>query len=175
MSCAAVYQMRRKKMRLLWSDKLKCNCVHVRDVVTAIWVAITELEPGTEYNLSDKTDLDQGKLNKMLGSIFGISTGFLGMVISNLAKVNLSGFANAANDEHVPGFTRLCQEHQILNTPISPYIDKELLYNNHLSVDGSRIEKDPNSFKYEHPVISEDLLMECLNGFIEQKLFPPVV
>jgi hypothetical protein len=32
------------------------------------------------------------------------------------------------------------QAHGITNTPLTPYLDQELLYNNSLSVDGSKIE-----------------------------------
>ena len=127
----------------------------------------------------------------------------MGSLVSNLAKLNLSGVAEDANDKHVPGFTELChvrqatrhthpdyihiflasqpspvsliclsliQKHSILNTPITPYIDKELLSDNHLDADGTRITKD-TSFRYEHQV-SREKVKEQVVSFIEQKVFP---
>jgi hypothetical protein len=47
-----------------------------------------------------------------------------------------------ACDSHLlrhTGFHSL-QAHGITNTPLTPYLDQELLYNNSLSVDGSKIE-----------------------------------
>jgi len=174
LALAAVYKQLNEKMKLLWGEDLRISTVHVEDVATAIWGACVEMNPGTIYNLSDQTDLTQGKLAEWLGSLFKIDTGFFGSIMSNLAKVNLSGVADDANEKHVPVFTKLCASHSIQNTPISPYIDKELLYNNHLSVDGTRIAKD-TAFRYSHPTISvNDVKRQC-EELIAQTMFPPVL
>jgi len=57
MACAAVYQVNKKKMEFLWGEKLRINTVHVLDVCQAMWVAATELKPGTVYNLADESDM----------------------------------------------------------------------------------------------------------------------
>lgn len=172
-TCAVHYQADKSKMKFLWSKDLRLNTVHVSDVVRALWVAATEAEPGKIYNLSDAADTTQGQVNDVLGKIFGIKTGFLGTIVSKLASVNLEGVADHSNDMHVPGFAEVCQKHNILNTPLSPYLDKELLRNNHLAVDGRRITKE-TSFEYEHS-FNEDLVRAQINQFIEQGIFPPVV
>jgi hypothetical protein len=46
------------------------------------------------------------------------------------------------------------QEHGITNTPLTPYIDKELLQHNHLYADGSKIEA--TGFQYEYPTVRGD-------------------
>lgn len=46
----------------------------------------------------------------------------------------------------------LSQQHGIHNTPLTPYIDKELLQHNHLYADGSKIEA--TGFTYKYPVVS---------------------
>lgn len=43
------------------------------------------------------------------------------------------------------------QEEGILNTPLTPFIDKELLYNNHVAVDGTAIQA--TGFTYNHPKV----------------------
>ena len=65
------------------------------------------------------------------------------------------------------------QKAGISTTPLSPYLDKELLYNNSLSIDGSKIES--TGFKYEVPAITKELVTEVIKGFQESKLFPPVI
>ncbi len=66
-------------------------------------------------------------------------------------QLNLKAVAEDANDEHIPGWTQLCNKSGIMNTPLSPYIDKELLKHNHLCVDGSAITR-ASSFRYQHQV-----------------------
>jgi nucleoside-diphosphate-sugar epimerase len=173
LACGAVYKKLNEKIKFLWDEKLKINVVHVRDVVAAIWTACTDLKPGTTYNLADESDLDQGKFNEYIGTLFNIKTGFQGIIISNAAKLNMSGAAAHSNDKHVPTWTKVCQENKVLNTPISPYIDKELLYNNNLFIDGTKITKD-SSFKYKEKC-NLDLVKEQLQAAIKQNIFPNVL
>jgi len=113
-------------------------------------------------------------MNEMLSVMFGIKTGFMGSLKSMAAEaISLDMVANHANHKHVPAWQKLCEKHAILNTPLSPYIDKELLYNKHLSVDGSKI--TATGFVYEHPEITTELLREQVTAFISQGLFPPTI
>lgn len=57
-------------------------------------------------------------------------------------------------------------------TPLSPYIDQELLYNNSLNVDGSAIEQ--TGFKYQHPKITTELVVSSIKYFEDLNLFPKV-
>jgi len=172
--CAVVYQDRKEKMKFLWDKSLKLNVVHVDDTCAAIWAALTKGKSGSVYNLSDQSDLDQGTLNGLLGEVFDIKVDFLGSVLSNLAKMQLGAVAEEANDKHVPGWTKICQKHKILNTPLSPYIDKELLSNNNLSVDGTKITKELE-FKYNRPKFTKELIQAVVENFIAQGIFPPIL
>jgi len=126
-------------------------------------------------------DAGQGKINAMLETIFGIRTGFLGKLVSNLARMRLADVVDDANDKHMQPWADLCavrtppsprggthadetrgvsliaisfvraQEHGIHNTPLTPYIDKELLQHNHLYIDGSRIQS--TGFQYKYPTV----------------------
>lgn len=170
--CASVYQKLNEKMKFLWSKELKLNTVHVKDVCNALWCCATSAQPGSIYNLSDPGDTDQGMLNDLLGALFGIETGFQGSIISNLAKINMADTAETVNDKHVPTWNELCKAAGILNTPLSPYIDKELLYNNSLGVDGSKIVNDKIGFNYEFPKLTAALLREQIQEYIDNKVFP---
>eukprot|EP00742_Colponemidia_sp_Colp-10_P003527 GILJ01003755.1.p1 GENE.GILJ01003755.1~~GILJ01003755.1.p1 ORF type:complete len:389 (+),score=54.05 GILJ01003755.1:57-1169(+) len=167
---AAAYKVLREKMKLLWDSSLRINTVHVDDVVRAIWLAATSGSPGAVYNLADKSDLDQGKFNQILKNIFRIETGFHGKMISSVAKVALSHVCDEANEKHSRPWADVCREVN-LNTPLTPFIDKELLYNNSLYIDGTAVEQQLG-FAYTVPEISEDRIREQIQFFVSQNLFP---
>jgi len=171
---AAVYKKSGEQMKLLWGRDLHLNVVHVIDVCQAMWIAATELPSGSIFNLADDQDLKQGQLGDWLEKLFDLKKiDYQGMIASNLALPFLSGLAEDANDEHVPVWQTLCNDSKIENTPLSPYIDKELLKDNSLCIDGSKITKD-SSFKYTKQ-ISYDAIKEQVQFFIDQKVFPSVL
>jgi len=168
--CAAVYKHLKEKMKFMWSGDLRLSTVHVRDVAAAMWHCAVNVPVGALYNLADKNDTDQAKINKILEAIFGISTGFYGSLISNAARIDFKGFVEEANDKHLKPWSEMCQAAGIDSTPLTPYLDPELLYNNSFSVDGSAIEA--TGFKYQYPNVSEPLVREMMQYYVEQKLFP---
>ncbi len=74
-------------MELLWDGDMKMSTVHVFDVARAVVHAARKVEAGAIFNLADKADTDAGKVTAMLGTIFGIATGFVGSIKSNLANL----------------------------------------------------------------------------------------
>eukprot|EP01111_Echinosteliopsis_oligospora_P015135 TRINITY_DN587_c0_g1_i1.p1 TRINITY_DN587_c0_g1~~TRINITY_DN587_c0_g1_i1.p1 ORF type:complete len:366 (+),score=96.77 TRINITY_DN587_c0_g1_i1:112-1209(+) len=170
--CGAVYKHLKEKMKFLWDEKLKTNTVHVRDVCKALWHVSQKGQIGAVYNLSDKSETDQGSFNTILGAIFAIETSFWGNMASNLAKVNFKAVTEEVNDKHLKPWSDLCKAAGIVNTPLTPYLDQEILYNNSLSIDGSAIEA--TGFSYEVPQLTEALIREEINYFVAQKLFPPI-
>jgi len=169
---AAAYKQLGEKMQFLWGKELKINTVHVRDCVRALWHVAEKGKLGSIYNLADKGDTDQGTVNDLLEKVFGIKTGFYGAIMSNLAKMDIKGVSEEANDKHLKPWSEVCKSAGIVNTPLTPYIDPELLYNNSLSVDGTGIEA--TGFKYEIPAPTEPLLREQIDYFVKQGLFPPM-
>jgi nucleoside-diphosphate-sugar epimerase len=170
--CGAVYKQLEEKMKFLWDEKLRINTVHVRDVSKGLWHISQKGQLGAIYNLADKGDTNQGDFNDILSKIFGIETGYHGTIVSNLAKVNLKSVAEDVNDKHLKPWSDLCKAAGILNTPLTPYLDQELLYNNSLSVDGSLVES--TGFVYDVPKVDEALVREQIDYFVKQKLFPPL-
>lgn len=168
--CAATYTKTKEKMKLLWSGDMKINCVHVTDCARAIWHLFLNGKKGDVFNLADKTDLTQKKLSAILSEIFGISTGFYGSLLSQAAKLRMKDAVDAANEQHMDPWSEMCKQSGIKSTPLSPYLDIELLYNNPLSVDGTAIEK--TGFQYELPTLTKELLEEEIAYFQELKLFP---
>eukprot|EP00055_Hartaetosiga_balthica_P002925 m.5781 g.5781 ORF g.5781 m.5781 type:complete len:365 (-) comp2477_c0_seq1:1019-2113(-) len=168
----AVYKKLGETMKFLWTKDLRLNTVHVEDVAAALWLIATTAQAGSIFNLADKADTTQGTLNALLEQLYGIKTGFLGSMLSNLAKMNMSAVVDESNDKHMQPWSEMCRESEIFNTPLSPYLDKELLKNNSTSVDGSKIEEVLGfQYKYEAPTVKE--LQRIVEEAIEQNIFPP--
>jgi len=170
---AAVYKHLDEKMKFLWSGDLKMNTVHVFDVCKAMWHAATTIPAGTIYNLADKNETDQEAINVFLEKIFKIKTGFHGSMLSNVAKLKLKEVTEVANDKHLKPWSDLCKDAGIVNTPLTPYIDQELFYNNALSVDGLAIEA--TGFTYDYPKMTEELIRTEIQYFVDQNVFPRTV
>lgn len=167
----AVYKHLGETMKLLWTEKLRLNTVHVEDVCAALWVIAEKGTKGEAYNLCDKADTTQGSLNDLLTQLFGIKTGFFGSMLSNVARLNMSAAVQESNEKHMQPWSDMCRSADISNTPLSPYLDKELLYNNSLAVDGSKVESLGFEYRWPHPTIEE--LRRIVEEAIAQKIFPP--
>ncbi|KAI3654914.1 hypothetical protein MP228_000294 [Amoeboaphelidium protococcarum] len=176
---AAVYKELKEEMKFLWTKDLRINTVHVDDVVGALGaIAQAAVNSATSakvlkqtFNLADKSDSDQESVNAHLRSMFGITTGYQGSIISNLARLNLKDITEEINDKHLQPWSDLCKRHGVSNSPLTPYLDQELLYNNSLSVDGSKVESAVG-YKYKVPQVTEDKLREVVNEFITIGVFP---
>jgi nucleoside-diphosphate-sugar epimerase len=168
---AAVYKSIKEKMEFLWDKDLRIHTVHVRDVVSALWFLTTHGEHKQIFNLGDESDTSQGSINHFIETIYGIKTGFLGKIQSTLAtKVAMKVVADTANDKHLKPWSDLCKNANISTTPLTPYLDEELLYDNDLAVDGSLI--TTLGFKYSHPKVEESLLRESVDYYLKQGSFP---
>jgi len=168
---ATVYKNLNEKMEFLWDKDLKLNTVHIDDVVAALWHLTSKGQVGQTYNLADLNDTDQGSINKHLEAIFGIRTDFMGNIASKLATaVAMKTVAEHANSKHLGPWSTLCKEQEIHNTPLTPYLDEELLYSNSYSVDGTKITS--TGFTYAHPKMTEQHLRAVLQYFEALGFFP---
>lgn len=151
---------------------MKINTVHVRDVAAAIWHCCKLKETDQIYNLSDKGDTDQKKLNTILEGVFGIKTTFTNALTNKVAKLNMKSVTETVNDKHLKPWSMLCARSKIESTPLSPYLAPELLYDHDLYVNGSEIEK--TGFKYEVPNITQELVQEAVDYWLAMSVFPPL-
>merc|ERR1719493_235040 len=140
--CAAVYQRTGETMKFLWKGDVTINTVHVRDLCEAMWQCALNAKPGSLYNIADLCNFDQRKMNDILASIFNIRAGFVNRGINMVAGMALGRTAEASNGKHVPVWSEICVENQILNTPLSPFMGKEILQKAYMCIDGNKITEE---------------------------------
>lgn len=169
----AVYKELQEKMKLLWTKELHINTVHVSDVVRGLWHLHDNGEVQQIYNMVDKCNTTQGTISQMVSALFQIEHGYVGTMLSNLAKLHMAGATEESNEKHLEPWSVACHRDGIVNTPLSPYMDQELLYNKHLRVDGAKLEG--TGFRYEVPEVTPSLLREVVDDFVSRGLFPPSV
>jgi len=85
--------------------------------------------------------------------------------------LNIDNTVEDVNDKHMRPWAALLRKNRIKSTPLSPYLDKELLSNNALSVDGTKITQE-TGFQYEVPQITDEKLKEMIDDFIGLGLWP---
>jgi len=169
--CAAVYKYLAEDMEFLWDKELKMHTVHVLDVCSALDFLCNNGKSGDIFNVVDDNDTDQGTVGKHLESIFKIKTSYMGSIKSKVVtSVAMKTVAETANEKHLKPWSDLCKAKAITNTPLTPYLDEELLYNNQLAVDGSKLKKI--GFSYKYPKMSEEGIRQTITGFIELGYFP---
>jgi len=155
-----------------WFETQKLNTVHVADVCKALYHLAANGSVGSIYNLADKDNTDQKKLNVILEKIFGIKTGHMGLITSEAVKVmDTETLVNEINGEHAPIWSKMIGEAKISHSPLTPWLDNEALLRCHLCIDGSAIEK--TGFSYDHPHVTEQLIREQLSHAVDNSWFPP--
>lgn len=176
---ARVYQEKKEELKWLWTEDLRINTVHVEDAVRALWAAAEwknthasipdastspssrrlNLSKGEEppsgnvpiFNIVDHGQTSQGTAADVVSQVFGITTGFQGSVISQLAKLNLEHVVDDLNEEVLQPWADLLAAKEITKPgPLTPFLEKELLKDTDLSMDGRLFEKVVG-FEYKQP------------------------
>ena len=80
---------------------------------------------------------------KIIHDTFNIDTGFHGTIISAFARLNLDYVVDDVNDESLDPWADLQSKAGITQTtPLSPFMERELLKDTDLSLDGSLFERE---------------------------------
>lgn len=83
-------------------------------------------------------DAAQGTTAALIHEIFNIPTGFQGTIISAFARLHLDSVVDDVNDETLDPWAELQRTAGITQTtPLNPFMEKELLKDTDLSLDGS--------------------------------------
>jgi hypothetical protein len=165
-------------MKWLWTKDLRVNTVHVTDVTAGLWAIADWYAVANKPNWDDKTmgkipifnmvdggQTSQGIMAELIGQIFGIQTGFQGQLISTFARLNMDSVVDDVNDEVLGPWADLLEEAGITRPgPLTPFMEKELLKDTDLSMDGSRLQKVVG-FTYQKPNITKELLQSMIDSY----------
>ncbi|XP_066594616.1 uncharacterized protein [Prorops nasuta] len=169
----AVYKYMGEMMKLLWGPELRMNTVHVRDVVRAIWHVLKRRETyGHTYHVADHGNSTQGSISAIISEIFNINHDYWGTAMSALAKTDIGSLVEEINDKHLEPWAAACKADNIYNTPLSPYIDQELLSNKHLCLNSGKLTQTIG-FIYLYPTLTKETLKEVVDDYVAMKIFPP--
>ncbi|KAB2573947.1 putative nad dependent epimerase dehydratase family protein [Lasiodiplodia theobromae] len=178
---ARVYQSLGKEMKWLWKDELRSNTVHVEDVARALWTAADwyskKEEPKPKpavFNVVDHTNTSQGTLANLIHETFNIPTGFHGTLISAFARLNLEHVVDDVNDETLDPWAELQEKAGISKAnpnPLSPFMEKEILKDTDLSMDGSLFEQE-TGFEYKHPILTKEKLEDVVESYKRMGWWP---
>lgn len=71
----------------------------------------------------------------------------------------MSTIVEEVNDKHMAPWAEACSKDGIENSPLSPYIDQELLYNKHLYLKTGKL-SNTTGFSYKYPKLTKESLQE---------------
>lgn len=176
---ARVYQSKKKELRYLWKEDLRTNTVHIDDLVRALWHGAEwytkgppARRPAPTFNIVDHGNTSQKHTSIIMQEIFGIETGFHGTLISAFARLNLDHVVDEVNDETLDPWAELQQNAGIgQSTPLSPFMEKELLRDMDLSMDGSEFEKE-TGFTYKHEKLTKEGVEEIIESYKRMNWWP---
>ena len=149
---ARVYQSKNEDMKWLYRGGLRINTVHVHDVCSAAWEAAKWAEQtppespelsanagGRVFNIVDNGDTSQQDMAQVIGAIFKIQTGFQNALINTFAKFNLDSVVDDVNEDVLQPWADLLAQKGVTRAgPIGPFMEKELLKDSDLCLNGNR-------------------------------------
>ncbi|KAF2186975.1 NAD dependent epimerase/dehydratase family protein-like protein [Zopfia rhizophila CBS 207.26] len=169
---ARVYQFLGREMRFLWKEDLRTNTVHVEDAVRALWHGAEwyrkvppPRKPVPIFNVVDHGNTSQGVMSRLMHETFNIDTGFHGTLISAFARLNLDHVVDEVNDETLDPWADLQTKAGISrSTPLSPFMEKEILKDTDLSLDGGAFERE-TGFQYQHERLTRDEIDKVIASY----------
>eukprot|EP01061_Rhynchopus_euleeides_P026930 TRINITY_DN43836_c0_g1_i1.p1 TRINITY_DN43836_c0_g1~~TRINITY_DN43836_c0_g1_i1.p1 ORF type:complete len:373 (+),score=132.14 TRINITY_DN43836_c0_g1_i1:70-1188(+) len=176
LTCAASYLgTDDPKMDILYSEHLRIHTLHVQDAVGGIWYIACAGHNREIYNLVDKNDTTQAKLNKIIEAILPIKTSCVGHTTTKgyLKLEKLDDVLADVNQLHLDAFLTLCQEHDIESGPLTTDLCKEQISGIPVSIDGTKVES--LGYQYSVPNMTTDYVRHALNYWVDHGLFPPVL
>ncbi|KAI8724929.1 hypothetical protein NCS52_00062700 [Fusarium sp. LHS14.1] len=184
LSMARTYQHLEEEMKWLWTKDLRTNTAHIDDVTRALWMLADWYDAGKAgwdegsmgkipiFNIVDDGATSQGTIATIIGEIFKIETGFQGQLISTFARLNLDSVVDDVNDELLGPWADILADAGITRPgPLTPFMEKELLKDTDLSMEGSRL-KTLLGFEYSKPKMTKELLEEVIESYRRMNWWP---
>ncbi|KAM0722450.1 hypothetical protein Q7P37_001891 [Cladosporium fusiforme] len=188
LAMARLYQERSKEkpetMKYLWSSDMRVNTLHVEDAALAAWQAAdwasthdripnADGEPYMVFNVVDKGNTSQGTMAAIVKEVFGIETGFQNTLVNTFARLNLEHVVDDVNDDTLDDWADLQEDAGIKENggPLSPFMEKELLRDADLCLDGSRFESVVG-FSPKHDRITKQEVEDVIESYRRMKWWP---
>ncbi|KAH6961463.1 hypothetical protein HG530_012736 [Fusarium avenaceum] len=181
---ARTYQHLEDEMKWLWTKDLRTNTAHIDDVTRALWDIAVWFDAGKSkwdeasmgkipiFNIVDEGATSQGTIATIIGDIFKIETGFQGQLISTFARLNLDSVVDDVNDELLGPWADILSDAGITRPgPLTPFMEKELLKDTDLSMDGTRL-KTLLGFEYKKPALNKELIEEVIESYKKMNWWP---
>ncbi|KAJ5787975.1 hypothetical protein N7457_002965 [Penicillium paradoxum] len=177
---AAVYVELKQDLVFLHTKDLKINTVHVKDAARALFEAAKwraakgSIDPNecVSFNIVDYNDTRQEHVAIALTEVFGLKVSFIGSLASQLAKLNLDDVVDDLNEVGLQTWAELVQQANITRPgPISPFLERDVLKDQDMSIDGSRFEKE-TGWKPLYPAFNADSVREIVDSYKRMGWWP---
>lgn len=166
----AVYRHLQEKLKMLWDAGLRVNTVHVEDCARAIVFLCQRGVTQEVFHVVDDADSTQGSLAQIIADIFDIKVDYYGSAASHLAKLDAEGTVADANEKHLPPWAELCAAGSVGNTPLTPYVDSDILKGCHLHLNGEKLRK--LGFVYHVQKPTKENLLKIIEEQLQLQMFP---
>lgn len=147
---ARVHLELEKELELLYTKDLKVNTLYVGDAASALWKAAewraskgdSVSNERAVFNVVDHGDTRQEVMAETLTTVFpGLKCSFLGSLVSQFAKMNLDDVVEDMNEVSLQTWAELLEKKGIQRPgPISPFLERDVLKDQDMSIDGSLFE-----------------------------------
>lgn len=75
------------------------------------------------------------------------------------SQMDMNTVVEEINDKHMGPWAEACNKDGVENSPLSPYIDQELLHNQNLYLHPGKLSQNTN-FTYNYPKMTKETLKE---------------
>jgi len=130
------------------------------------------IRPIPIFNIVDHSSTSQIHLSNLLSTQFSITSTFAGTLLSTFARLNLDSVVADANEELLDPWAELLKSAGITRPgPISPFMERELLGDKELSLDGGEFERR-TGFVYNYEKLSIKEVQEMVNSYRRMGWWP---
>lgn len=178
---ARISKERDEPLVLLGSGEAKLSSVWIYDVARALihaadWRAKQgPLKAGdpVAFNLVDHNNTNQATIAESLSRCFNMKVEFFSLPSLVARSVHFDSLQalEETNHTNLMGWNDLLQNSNIAHTPLSPYLDQDVLREGHFQLDGSLFEKT-TGFRYERPHVPKDFIREMVESYKEVNWWP---
>lgn len=178
---ARIFKERRETLRLLGSPDRKLNTVWVYDVARALIHAAEwrskqgPLKAGDPvvFNIVDHNKSTKQTISNGLSRCFDMTVDFF--FVSNLVAktINFDPKQALAEINHMTlmNWSEMVSKSPISHTPLTPYLEEELLGDTVINIDGSLFE-ELTGFTYLRPQVPDDFINELVESYKEVNWWP---